>query len=197
MINLTNCKHLQPASRQKGAALIISLILLLVMTLLGLAGIRGITQQERMANHSLDRSLAFQSTEAALSHVEQAIESITPTKPVREPGLNCDLVDGLMLCPTPSSADTPRWLDDTFTSWQALPAVGTGAQAVTPQYFVEYLGGKFECNTLPPDDKDLNDATQPVSDPTCKRYRITARSNDGEGSRSYVMLQSIYATDDD
>jgi len=199
MLYTSNSRILQPTGKQRGAALVISLILLLIMTLLGLAGIRGVTQQERMANHSFDRSLAFQSTEAALSNIEQTIESKTPTKP--EPsGSACGLVAGLMLCPTPTAGSTPRWLDDTFTSWQALSAVGTGSLAVSPEYFIEYMGGNFECSTLAPDDEDLNpsDPAQPsLSDKTCKRYRITARSNDGDGSRSYVMLQSIYATDDD
>lgn len=191
MIHRTMRKPPFHANHQQGAALIISLILLLVMTLVGLAGIRGITQQERMANHSFDRSLAFQSTEAALSRIEQTIESET-TKPIPV-GSSCSVVAGLMLCPTPISTATPRWLDTAFSSWQTLASVGSGALAVTPQYFVEYLGGNFECSTLSPDDPDL--ATMSVTE--CKRYRITARSNDGTGGRSYVMLQSIYATSDD
>lgn len=176
MIHAPQHKSLRQGSRQKGAALIISLILLVIMTLLGLAGIRGITQQERMANHSFDRSLAFQATEAALRDVEQLVETNKP-----EPTAGCSVVTNLMSCPPPAATDTPRWLDDTFTSWQALSAVGTGDLAVTPQYFVEYLGKNFEC--------------QPGGSTDCKRYRITARSHDGSSARASVMLQSIYATD--
>ncbi|MHB8949296.1 MAG: pilus assembly PilX family protein [Rhodoferax sp.] len=168
--------------QQKGAALVISLILLVIMTLIGLAGIRGITQQERMANHSYDRSLAFQATEAALREIELLVEAKKPTPAT---GSGCSVVDGLMRCSTPATADAPRWLDSAFASWTAATVVGAGATAVTPQYFVEYLGANFECQP------GAGVATGIV----CKRYRITARSNDGNGSRSYVMLQSIYATD--
>ena len=56
--------------------------------------------------------------------------------------------------------------------------------AVTPQYFVEYLGNTYACR--PGTATDPND---------CKRYRITARSSDGTGGKTMVMLQSVYATD--
>jgi len=180
MIYTLERKHRQQAGRQKGVALIISLILLVIMTLLGLAGIRGITQQERMANHSLDRSLAFQATEAALRNAEGLVET---NKPSPAPGAGCNLASGLMSCSTPVTTDPPRWLDDSFASWTALASVGTGSLAVTPEYFVEFLGSDFECQ---PGDTSRMD---------CKRYRITARSNDGTSARSSVMLQTIYATE--
>jgi type IV pilus assembly protein PilX len=168
------------ARQQRGAALVISLILLIIMTIIGLASIRGITQEERMANHSFDRNLAFQATEATLRDVEVLVETKKPA-----PTAGCSLVDGLMSCAPPVATDAPRWLDDTFASWTASSTVGAGALAVTPQYFVEYLGANFECQP----------GVGVSSGITCKRYRITARSQDGTGSRSSVMLQSIYATD--
>lgn len=181
MSQAKHSKHALLGTKQRGAALIISLILLVIMTLLGLAGIRGITQEERMANHSLDRSLAFQATEAALRDVEQLVEANKPA-----PTAGCSVVAGLMACATPAATDTPRWLDDTFASWEALSSpVGSGSLAVTPQYFVEFLGADFECRP--------GEGT--ASGITCRRYRITARSQDGAGTRSSVMLQSIYATD--
>jgi type IV pilus assembly protein PilX len=180
MIHTQRYNGIPQVSRQKGSTLIISVILLVIMTLLGLAGIRGITQQEKMANHSLDRSLAFQAAEAALRAVEQLVEANKPT-----PTANCSVVTNLMSCAPPVATNTPRWLDDTFASWQSLSAVGTGALAVTPQYFVEFLGADFECRP--------GDGTG--SGITCKRYRITVRSHDGSSARSSVMLQSIYATD--
>lgn len=180
MIHLSQKTCRRHTDRQKGAALIISLILLVIMSLLGVAGIRGITQQERMATQSYDRNIAFQATEAALRDVENLVETNKPT-----PTSGCSLVSSLMSCAPPAATDTPRWLDDDFESWTALDAVGSGSLAVTPEYFVEYLGGNFECSP--------GEGT--ATGVTCKRYRITARSNDGSGSRSHVMLQSIYATD--
>jgi len=188
MIYLPKHQRLLSARKQKGASLVISLILLVIMTLLGLAGIRGVTQQERMANHTVDRSIAFQATEAALRDIEQLVETHKPT-----PTAGCAVVSALMSCAPPVPADIPRWLRTGLESpnpepsfaWEDLSvAVGAGALAATPQYFVEYLGGNFECQ--PGDPSTTTD---------CKRYRITARSHDGDSTRSSVMLQSIYATD--
>jgi type IV pilus assembly protein PilX len=168
-------------NRQRGIALITSLILLVVMTLLGLAVIRSITQEERMAGQNYSRSLAFQATESALRTVEELIETKKPTPAA---GAACAALNGLMSCGAPLATDIPRWNDTAFASWEALPAVGSGTLAVTPQYFVEYLGNTFACR--PGNATDPND---------CKRYRITARSSDGTGGKTMVMLQSVYATD--
>jgi type IV pilus assembly protein PilX len=167
-------------SRQCGVALITSLILLVVMTLLGLAAIRGVTQEERMAGHSYSRSLGFQSSESALRTVEELVEV---NKPTQVAGAGCSVVSNVMTCEPPGSG-TARWLDSAFTSWTALTAVGSGTLAVTPEYFVEYLGDTFPC-----DPADL------INNQTCKRYRITARSSDGASGKTSVMLQSMYATD--
>jgi len=52
--------------RQTGAALIVSLVLLLIMTVLGVTAMRTTTLQERMAGNLRDNNLAFQDAEAAL-----------------------------------------------------------------------------------------------------------------------------------
>src|SRR5690606_30502218 len=60
-------------SRQRGASLVVVLILLLVMTLLGLAVLRGTLLEERMSANMFDRSLAFQQAESALREAEGAV----------------------------------------------------------------------------------------------------------------------------
>jgi len=165
-------------SRQNGVTLVISLILLLVMTLLGMAAIRLINSEERMAANTYDRSIAFQATESTLKSIEDLIESEKP-----QPTAGCAVTGSLMACAPPTPTSTPRWDDSTFTSWRDAAAVGTGSLAVTPKYFVEYLGDTYTCR--PGDPSDPN---------SCKRYRITAKV-DGGGGRASVMLQSIYATD--
>ncbi len=60
---------------QRGAILVVSLIMLLLLTIIGLAGMRTTSLEEKMAGNSRDRALAFQSAEAALSIAEQDILS--------------------------------------------------------------------------------------------------------------------------
>jgi type IV pilus assembly protein PilX len=63
-------------SSQTGAVLIVGLIMLLLMTVVGLAAIRGSGMQELMAGNTRDRNLAFQAAEAGL-RVGEAIDTDT------------------------------------------------------------------------------------------------------------------------
>jgi len=58
------------ARRQSGAVLVIGLIILVVLTLLGVQGMRTNVAQERMAGNMRERNLAFQAAEAALRRGE-------------------------------------------------------------------------------------------------------------------------------
>ncbi len=167
---------------QQGAALVISLIILVIMTMLGLATIRGVTQQERMAGNSQSRNISFQATEKTLRDIEEVLGNTSPR--ITQTIGTCAVTSTLMTCGTPTASSTPRWTDSNFTDWTDRPnAVGTGVLAITPQYFVEYMGNTFSCN--PNDVAAANN---------CFRYRITVRSGDGTSGRAFVVLQSIYAT---
>lgn len=163
---------------QEGAALIVALLLLVVMTMLGVSILSSTTQEEKMAAHSFDRSLSFQATEAALREAETWVGVNKPTPAV---GAACNAATGV--CPELASSSTERWLDAGFTGWKSASKITSGSIELTPQYLVEYLGKTFPCNPYD---------TTAVS--TCKRYRITAKSNAG-ADRAAVMLQSIYAAD--
>ncbi|PIW07302.1 MAG: pilus assembly protein [Comamonadaceae bacterium CG17_big_fil_post_rev_8_21_14_2_50_60_13] len=172
---------------QRGAALIVSLILLVVMTMLGLIAIRGVTQQERMAGNSQSRNVSFQANEKALRDIETKIEATAP-RLTQAAGV-CNLIvtagvpNQVMVCGAPNTVDTPRWRDSAFGNWEPWLEIGTGSLRLTPDYFVEYLGNAFSCNP--------NDAAAPTN---CLRYRITVRSGGGNSGRARVMLQSVYQT---
>lgn len=61
--------------RQRGAALIIGLIMLLILTLLGVTAISNVTLQEKMAGSLIDRSRAFQAAEIALRRAEDYVNN--------------------------------------------------------------------------------------------------------------------------
>lgn len=65
-------------ARQRGAALMVSLMFLLVMTMLGLAAIRATTQQTRMAAGMQFQTSAFQAAEAAIRTIHRAIFNAPP-----------------------------------------------------------------------------------------------------------------------
>lgn len=61
--------------RQRGAALVVALIILLLLTMLGLSNMRTTTVEERMASNLRDHSLAFQAAEGALRAGEQFVQN--------------------------------------------------------------------------------------------------------------------------
>ena len=62
-------------SQQRGAVLLVALIMLLLLTVLGAAAMRDTNLQERMAGNMRDQSLAFQAAEAALRFAEQEVKT--------------------------------------------------------------------------------------------------------------------------
>lgn len=201
--------HCPPAylpRRERGAALIISLILLVLITLVGVASLRNVVLEERMSANYYDRSLAFQAAEAGLRAGEAVAEAQAAATPKHAQAIalgypadatQCSSTCSGGLCSPPGeppSAGPPateatfhcegRWNMATFTGWVEATGVTLTSQAGgKPQYFVEYLGNTFPCNP--------NDAASPKN---CARYRVTARSQAG-ADRAEVILQSVYATE--
>jgi len=177
--------------RQRGAVLVVSLLLLLVMTILGLSSVGTVVLEEKMSANSYDRSLAFQAAEAALrvGELRALDQSIAANADFNNYGLYTDVDDTCPdtpspcvsgLCSQPDGDCTERWLDSSFGGWVSVDAA-VSSSAGTPQYFIEFLGGNFPCN---PQNHSSN--------LNCSRYRVTARSQPITG-RASVMLQSIYA----
>lgn len=77
MTNAPTLSRTRPLTthRQHGAVLIVSLILLLVMTLIGVFAMRDTILQERMAGNARDRDMAFQAAEGALRDAARNISS--------------------------------------------------------------------------------------------------------------------------
>ena len=62
-----------PIDNQRGATLIIALIMLLLLTIIGLSSMRGPSLQESMAGNMRDSHLALQAAEAALRQGENVV----------------------------------------------------------------------------------------------------------------------------
>ena len=59
----------QTVHNQQGAALVVSLFMLLILTLIGVSGMQGTVLQERMASNTKDRSIAFQAVSTSKSRI--------------------------------------------------------------------------------------------------------------------------------
>jgi len=183
--------------KQQGAALITSLMFLVVMTLLVISAMSGNIMEERMAGNSRDRNVAFQAAEAAL---RDAMRDIQSARISGNTGFDASCTNGLCL---PQTDGTPIWVDlRSNTAWtngsSGTPSVAYGSQtgaatlsgvAAQPRYVIEVLetsgtvGGSLTLGFS---------ATQPNY-----AYRATARGygnavgSDGAPT-SQVTLQAVY-----
>jgi type IV pilus assembly protein PilX len=172
--------------RQAGAALVVGLIFLVILTLLGLTAMQTGILEERMAGNSRDRNIAFQGAEAGLRDAEHdarcqqfggtaatvkrpigCISGMTGATSTCTNGLCCTLSTSGLACVEPS---TPVYT--TFTGAVTYGAYTSAAAWPTttsaPQYLIEPFN--FQGSTY---------------------FRISARGY-GVNSSTVVVLQEVY-----
>lgn len=174
--------------KSRGSVLIVSLVILLVLTLLGLSGMGDTVLQERMAGNLQESMSAFQAAEAGLRDGEtDATENITIAD-VFKP----DCTDGLCEPADPAT--------DTYDVWQVGAGLvtwatytnaiefgdGTGANDLqnvsqNPAYIIERLQVVERGGSL---------VTGFQSQPQNEWYRITARGF-GRNGQSQATVQSV------
>lgn len=177
---MTTIRPMSPPRRQRGVALLVVLMLLLVMTLLGLASLRGTLLEERMSASVFDRGLMFQAAEAALRQGEAKAAAS------KKSDYTDTCTGGLCGIPNPTNADqyVDRWLTATPPYVNGSEVDSDGLK-VTPEYFVEYMG---DAPNWPGCDRE-----RPIQAGCLgPRYRITARAR--VANRSEVLLQTSYTS---
>ncbi len=162
--------------RQRGTALIIALIFLVILTLLGITAMQTTVLQERMAGGYGDRQLAFEAAEAALIDAEDYLNqaAIGPFDGT-VPGLYEEDLE------EEQDEDEPRWQRvDWENSGEVRTYDGFGDDvAEDPAYIIE------EVTAVVQDSPSLASDEAMATDET---YRVTARAT-GASSDSVVMLQ--------
>ena len=161
------------ARAQQGMVLVICLIMLLLLTLSGLAAMRGSTLQEKMAGNSRDSEQAFLAAEAALRGGETFMASASGASATFNTTGTAGLYD------VATSGVNVDWQAAT-ANWRNSATLG--GVAATPKYLIERLPEVTN--------KGLSlEADQPLS--TMIIYRITA-SAVGQTTTSRAVLQSTF-----
>jgi type IV pilus assembly protein PilX len=175
-------------NRQTGAALVIGLILLLVMTLLGVTAMRGTTLQERMAGALSDQNVAFQAAETALRQGEGVLDSVTA------PNFSIagwyDQDDGKTRPDWPDKASDPADTGAGVITY-ATPSGGAGSQdmgwSAPPEFYIERMP--------PVVITGASGASKALGDGTVKEeyelYRVVARGF-GKNQTTVAVVESIY-----
>ncbi|GAB2491206.1 pilus assembly PilX family protein [Arenimonas alkanexedens] len=182
-----NRTNFQARSGQRGVTLVIVLLLLVIVTLLGLAAMRGTVMQERMSANAAARAIAFQSAEAGLREAESyAADAGRPDLPT------AGCTGGL--CATPPNNAAAPWEADTF--WTTGAGYRTsniegavGSQVDLLRYVIEDMGEAGTLTGTCTSDIDLS-VSDCNSTAVGRYFRITVLSRMDNGTE--VMLQSTY-----
>lgn len=174
-----------PGCHERGVVLIVSLIMLLLMTIIGVSGMQSTTLEEKMAGNMRNKNLAFQAAESAL----EAGEIFLGTKKSAELSalvFSCAGTDGLFtqsgVCS--GTATKPIWDDDTVwandkTNVKSVSYPGKFADIqASPRYIIEDLG-LTDCHGSGAGTND------------CRHFRVTARAVGGTAD-AVVIVQSIF-----
>ncbi|HBM07097.1 hypothetical protein CXF92_02785 [Pseudomonas sp. Choline-3u-10] len=155
---------------QRGSALLVSLVFLLLLTMIGISSIQDSILQERMAGNNRDREVAFQAAEAGLRTAERYLQGAVV-------GPFETNASGLF---TAGSVSVPDWAMSGSTNWLALPADTLAGVDSQPQYIIEEVTqtGMFGLGADEPEE-------------SISSYRVTSRGY-GASPDARVVLQSTY-----
>jgi type IV pilus assembly protein PilX len=185
-------------SRQQGIALIMAIILLIIATLTGLAGMRNTTLQEKLSANLYDRAIAMQTAEFALAAAE---------KWLFETGRDTIIGTASVVDCTKADATCPALPANTFTTatnnWVTVTLPDTfnkNLKAGNPQYFIQYLGLK-NSNAVTDTSQSANPlqygasggGNNSLATAQNATYRVTVRSSTptADNDRSIVVLTSL------
>jgi type IV pilus assembly protein PilX len=169
-------------ARQRGAALVTSLLLLLVLTIIGVTAMQMTRLQERMAGGARDLNLALQGSEAGLRNGETMVQARTsrPDTCIATPCAFWQL--GALVQP---QNQNQAWWTTNGIEFERNPATPTPNEIAQlkrdPQFVVESVG--FVSDTLTigqgaPVGRDF--------------YQVSGRSSGGSGNANTV-LRTTYA----
>jgi type IV pilus assembly protein PilX len=169
-------------SAQRGAILVTSMLLLMVLTVLGITMMKTANMQERMAGSTRDMAVALQASEAALRNGERLINPFIVRRAPTASGAAGCLVCGVGTLPL--TLDVPGDFD-----WDAngreYGVAGTQEfedLAQDPRYVIEEM--------LFVADSEVR--TQDYGIDGRDFYQVSARST-GISGKTNVVLQSTYA----
>ena len=165
---MCNChKH------QSGAVLIISLVMLLLLTIIGISGTQTSSLEEKMAGNMRDKNLAFQAAESALIVAENSLAppAVLPTFD--------DAGTGGFYSEDSTIPSQSALITDTFWLNQAVATstvTGLGNGIEKPTYIIQ----RATLSACPGSAVGATD---------CRSYRITVRATGGSVN-TVVILQS-------
>ncbi len=197
---MNNQNLTQLNTRQKGIALFMALVFLLILTILGITSMGTSNLQEKMAQNAKDRGLAFQAAETAMLAAENWINAQVgkPTFPNNTNGLYL-----ANTCPDPAKQvwecyGLLDWEADTnVVVYPGTPGASAGAGSpftppaggilwvrTQPKYIIEFVTDKEDDDDSMVENNDAGSNIKTI-------LRVTARGTGGT-DQAVVILQSTF-----
>lgn len=173
--------------RERGAALIVTVLLMLVISMLALTALVRNNLDERMAFNQRDRQLAFQAAEGALRAAEEMIVNNVGGNfsPLMVSNIAVDCTQSTGFCRSIES--DPGWRRIGVAAWedqsQITVALGTNSQrtpiqgvSAQPRYLIEYQGTEQKID----------------NGNTCTAHFLITARGVGLNANSTTTLQSLF-----
>lgn len=166
-----------PPCGQRGSALIVSLLILVVLTLIGVTAVSTSGLEERMAGNNRDRDMAFEAAEVGLRAGEAFVQGLASTAAFNNSnGLYANTAQPDI------SASSTVWSGSNSRVYSGT----LSGIASAPRYIVQVLGSQGN-NDVNMGGYGVSSGVGAITD-----FRITARGT-GISDTSAVIVQSYYA----
>lgn len=175
-------KPYNKTKNQRGSILIVSLMILVVLTMIGVSSMTSSSLQERMAGNFRDRQIAFQAAEMALAYAEEfARQNVNAASFFNNTNGYYEAYNG----PTNLTAFNDSWW--TNTASQVLPTAIDQVRT-QPRFVIEYRGdiGQEEGTSI-----NLGGYGESSGSGIIANFRVTVRAT-GLSDKTVVVLQSNY-----
>ena len=165
---------------QTGFTLIMSLLILVVLTILGLTSTQSTRTEVAMAGNLRESDMAFQVAEMGLSSAEQFVETTISKTSFND-------LNGLISknSPDPDYFDTASW-EGVQTSSATIANVYT-----QPKFIIKYLGDRSQNEVALVNIGGYGTAQPGI---TVSNFRVTAKGS-GQTDSASRMIQSYYGKD--
>lgn len=172
---------------QKGAALLVCLMLLLIITLVSLGSIRTSKLQEKMVGNLRDKQIAFEAAEAGLVGAEEYLKNQITTLG----GFDGDGSDGLYDETFQNIWDSVDWAGgDSNNTNKALAYDGFSTSqgvASRPKFVIQH----FATYDTAQENTNLSNYGGGTGGGSIEYFKVTVRATGGSAS-SHVTLQSTF-----
>ncbi|WGL18187.1 PilX N-terminal domain-containing pilus assembly protein [Microbulbifer bruguierae] len=166
---------------QRGVTLLVGLIMVLLMTLVGMAAIRGSNMQELMAANMRDHNLALQAAEAALRAGEARLDAnVLPA--FTGTGENAELMQALE-----EGGNSDYWAGYEWAEAKT-PTLNLKGVARQPQYIIEEVTTISSTSGV---NGNAIDSASQMGQENMVVYRVSSRGFGGSEDTE-IILQSTY-----